>query len=91
MKLPKKLKIGGHLYTVDTSKELPGLDGELVKKENTIRICKTLPKNQQDATLIHEILHALNAVFNDKEISHMVLDSIAEQLYQVLKDNKLKF
>ena len=88
MKIPKKLKIGGHIFKIDCSKELKDMDGECARDENTLRICKTLPQNQKEVTLIHEIFHALNASFDEGNY-HMILDSLSEQFYQVLVDNKL--
>ena len=89
MRLPKKLKIGGHVFTVDASKELDNSNGETDYKKNLISICKTITKDQQESTLIHEIFHCVNTTFCDKDTSHILLDSLAEQLYQVLSDNKL--
>ena len=83
MKIPKRLKIGGHIYKV---KEVSDLDkcGATDRDKNTITLSKEMPHNQKEVTLIHEILHALN-----NEMEHAFLDGLAEQLYQVLSDNKL--
>ncbi len=89
MKIPKKLKIGGHEITVDCSKELPGINGESVSSQNLIRICKNLPQTQKESTLIHEVFHFLNATISATNIGHSLLDSLSEQFYQVLSDNKL--
>lgn len=86
MKIPKQLKIGGHKYKVLITKT--GLDsgdyGELEIETNTIRINPDLPQSNKESTLIHEILHAVNTT-----LDHELLDSLSEQIYQVLKDNKL--
>lgn len=89
MKIPKTLKIGGHTVTVDCSKELENRSGEWLSDSNTIRICKTLPPSQQEATIIHEILHAINSEWDTTQVGHILLESISQQLYQVLADNKL--
>lgn len=89
MKIPKKLKIGGHTVTVDISHVLPGLNGESITRTNTINICKTITQSQKESTLIHEIIHFLNVTLDDSTLGHALLDSFAEQLYQVLSDNKL--
>lgn len=89
MTIPKKLKIGGHIVKIDCSLVLDNEDGRWESKENKIYICKSLPQTQKEVVLVHEILHACNAVFGDTEIAHMILDSLSQQLYQVLKDNKL--
>ncbi len=87
-KFPTKLKIGGHTVTVELC-DLNNNDGEWSSKNNRIRIEKSLPSNQRDATLLHEILHALNATFDENHVGHMLLESLSQQLYQVLSDNKL--
>lgn len=90
-KLPKKLKIGGHIFSIDESKELEGANGKTFYSKNLIEIDKTLVQDQKESTLLHEIFHCMNACFDEKELGHMLLDSLSEQLYQVLKDNKLHF
>ncbi len=90
MKIPKKLKIGGHIYKIKVCDlQNQQIDGDHNTENNTIRIRETLPKDQQEATLIHECLHALNAVWGERETAHMFLDSLAEQIYQLLSDNKM--
>lgn len=67
--------------------------GEYNGDLGVISIRKSLARSKQWAILIHEILHVCNNTFgaDDNSHDHMLLDSIAEQLYQVLTDNKLKF
>lgn len=86
MKLPSKLKIGGHVVHV----ELVEMEdcGTFDPKTNRIRISKDLPDSQQGATFFHEILHAINQNLGDGT-EHILLESIAQQLYQVFSDNKL--
>lgn len=87
MKIPKQLKIGGHLVTVflDTTKfETDDKCGHADANKNEIVIDSNLSQSQQESTLLHEILHFINA-----PLDHALLDSLAEQLYQVLKDNNL--
>lgn len=82
------MKIGGHTYSVVVKK----LDmmGETDCKKNTIYISEDVVQSQQEATLIHEIFHAINTTFSGSHnFSHALLDSLSEQFYQVLKDNKL--
>ena len=91
MKIPKRLKIGGHIVTVKIV-EIPkeDCDGDFSTYGNLIRIDKRLPQSQREVTLIHEIFHALNSVIDDKNpAAHSLIESISQQFYQVLKDNKL--
>lgn len=57
--------------------------GKTDRGKNTITLDKTLPKDQLEATFIHEIFHTIN-----NELDHALLDSLSEQWYAVLKDNK---
>lgn len=91
MKIPKKLKIGGIVYQVKIidDLELDGEDGETNRFRNDIRINKLLPQEQKEATLIHEIMHCLNSQIVEEKLGHLFLESLAQQFYQVLKDNNL--
>lgn len=82
MKVPATLKIGAHRFRVKVAK----LDkcGELDREKSTIFLADWLSPTQRDVTLIHEIFHAIN-----NELDHALLDSLSEQLYQVLQDNRL--
>lgn len=88
MKIPKELNIGGHLVKIEIE-EMDDMSGCWLNESNTIKICKSLSQSQKESTLIHEILHVLNSELDGREIGHMLLDSLANQLYQVLADNKL--
>ena len=86
MKIPKKLKIGGHIYKVELvdMDDIDSANGEQDRHRNRIRICKTDPQSQQEETLLHEIIHAVNGGLKEE-----IVDSLAVSLYQVFKDNKL--
>lgn len=88
MKIPKTLKIGGHVVRIDCSKVLEDENGHASLQENTIRVCASLPKSQKEATLVHEIFHFLNTTLDEGD-GHRLLDSLSEQLYQVLSDNRM--
>lgn len=89
MKL-SSLRIGGHTIKVIYTDLPDGVDGEFSTEDNTIRISKDIAESQQEATLLHEIMHVLNAQF-DEGVFHVLLESLSQQLFQVLKDNKLRF
>lgn len=92
MKIPKKIKIGVVWYDIiiNANSEIIGggdWDGEIrydKKNGHKIYINAELTQEAQEATLIHEIMHGLNSTMN-----HEFLDSLSEQLYTVLKENKL--
>lgn len=92
MIFPENLKIGGITYKLKVVPTWPGRtegdhDGECFydqKNGNIIYIGAELSQEAKEVTLIHEALHAMNATMD-----HEFLDSLAEQLYQFLKDNNL--
>ena len=86
MKIPNKLKIGGHIIKIVEKEGFNANSdcGEFLIEKNTITIRKDMPQDQKEATLIHEIFHVCNST-----LDHTLLDSLAEQFYQVLKDNGL--
>lgn len=88
MKIPQKIKIGGHMFKIE--QKVMRDCGETDFHNGIIPINKILPQTLKESTLIHEILcHCLNTTFGHKKGVHEVLDSMSEQIYQVLKDNKL--
>jgi len=86
MIIPNKLKIGGHEYLVEFTEydNIEGDCGDSDRHRNRIRICQTDPQSQQEETLIHEIIHAINGGLKEE-----IVDGLAVSLYQVLKDNEL--
>jgi len=82
MKIPKKLQIGAHTYWVQRG--IVDKLGETNRIKQTITLDRELPVSQAGATLFHEIFHTVN-----NELDHTLLDSLAEQLYQVFHDNNL--
>lgn len=91
MKLPKTLKIGGHIYTVDNTRQLDNALGETDNGELTIKICSSIKGTQVGAVLLHELFHAMNTTVGDDKAMHALIDSFAEQLYQIIHDNNLRF
>ena len=89
MKIPKRLKIGGHTYNVEMVDRVetdPGEDnlGDCEWKLNRIRIKKGLPHTQTEETFFHEAIHALWTDKKEDEVNQM-----AFKIYAFLKDNNL--
>lgn len=92
MTIPKKLKIGGLIYDVilkDRNKECGvshygTTDPSLMK----IWIHSGISKQQQESTLIYEILEAINHNW-ELRLEHQQISQLETSLYQVLKDNNL--
>lgn len=86
---PKELKIGAHKIKI-VFREMEDC-GQWEETSGEIVINSRLPKSRQESTLIHEIIHVCNSTLSESREGHSLQDSLAEQLYQVLKDNKLAF
>lgn len=89
MKIPTKLKIGGHIYKVELHKEGDVCEdaancGTTNRVKGVIGINASNIRTEQEQTLFHEVFHVMNA-----SIDHALLDSLSQQIYQVLRDNKL--
>lgn len=86
MTIPAQVKIGGHVYQVKMEDwiEDENSDGQLRDTEGILHLNKNLMRSAVECSFIHEALHAMNTT-----IDHVVLDSLAEQIYQFLADNNL--
>ena len=80
MKIPKQIKIGA--FNIDI-KLVPGLvdDGNM-SGEQTILINDDLSQKEKELTLLHEIIHAINSAFSEKEV-----EWLSRALYQIYNDN----
>ena len=101
MKLPKKLKIGGHTWAVlypYTFIDADNLEAQCEPNKLELRI-----RNNGQAescvwvSLFHEVLHAIDKCAGYKILERLeqdertdgYVDALAEGLYQVLNDNNL--
>ena len=103
IKLPKKLKIGGHVFDIVFPYRFPDTDttgGESYPEECIIKIndhtAMGQPKSESTVWvyLFHEILHAIDQytmyeTFDNHETGEQACEAIAQYLYQVLNDNDL--
>lgn len=80
----KKLKIGGQDYTIKevSSASLEGDFGRVLPESLIIEINEDLPITLKQETLLHEIIHTINA-----EIDETTTQFLAHTLFQVLHDN----
>ena len=87
MKIPKTVKIGAHTIKVEI-KPLDRDCGYYEHKKGLIVIDADMPQSLQESTFIHEVIHVMNSTISEGTVGHALQDSLAEQLYQVLKENK---
>jgi Zn-dependent peptidase ImmA (M78 family) len=100
MKIPKKLKIGGFIWTVEetdkTTNESSSF-GSCHYKKQRIFIDKTENQQKKEHTLIHETMHAviwqsgLNERLNKATgiTEEELVTAISMGIYDVLKNNNL--
>lgn len=99
MKIPKSLKIGGHIVKVRLEDDMPTMSGHMGdtwNAYNSIRVNTHFPESQQAVTLLHEITHHIlynlghtcgtTGVHTESNV-----EAISQALFQVLRDNKLVF
>lgn len=90
MIIPTKVKIGSTTYEVriaNTWFEHDGSDGETFYDNNignVIYINEALSEEAKGETFIHEVMHCMNSTMN-----HEFLDSLSNQMYSFLIENKL--
>ena len=91
MNIPDIIKIGGHYFEVKkTTSKYVSNTATCENFYNLIQINTDAAQSAQDEALLHEIVEAIDTA-NDFKLSHMIISTLAENLYQVLKDNKLNF
>lgn len=92
MKIPKEIKIGGHVFSVSQvkAKELSD-SGDCDCWHHSIRInVDGTPESNQAETLLHEIIEAISRK-NNLKLDHTVLTVLSESLFAVSRDNGLDF
>ncbi len=98
MKIPDKIKVGGHEYKVikgHSFKERADCDGQTDHGDCEIRLSgmmdnRTTCLSRQGATFCHELIHAIDHTFNGRKLDEETVDRLGEGLYQVLKDNEIQ-
>lgn len=98
MRIPKTLKVGGHLYAVKARHqftETRSFCGQVDHEEHEIRVAaqaqsgKPRPRSSVEETFIHETLHCIDHVYNNHSLPEKVIDRLSQGLYAVLTDNRL--
>lgn len=88
MRIPNRLQIGAHNFTVIRA-HLDDKTGETDTCACTITLHSDLKDSVLGATFLHELIHACNSTLGDTALGHALIDSLAEQLYAVLANNGL--
>lgn len=86
----KEIKIAGYRVKILIDKKLMGNEarlGEYSPFEQRIKIASGLTKQQKDETLIHEILEAINDIYELGLDHNEQLCKLSVALHQILVDN----
>lgn len=85
------VKIGGYSISIETTdKILPneGRIGEYSPFEQKISIATGLTKQQKNETLIHEVLEAINDIYELNLDHDEQLSKLSVVIHQIIVDNK---
>lgn len=95
MKLPDKIKIGPHVYTVKYEKGFAGNHNAIGQSRHTsleIVIDPDQAASQLADTIIHEVLHCINRQIGFTEKEHdaeeVSINALATMLLSVSRENK---
>ena len=83
MKIPTKFISQGIWWTVRYTDDMENL-GETDYENQVVKIQRSLSQEMKEMSFLHEITHTFNTT-----IDHTLVDSLSNQFYQVLKENKL--
>jgi len=97
VKIPETVKIGGHVYKVIRNykfKERTDRRGQIDYGLKEIRlqeedISGKYVRSEVEQTFIHELLHAVENIYNSQNLNEEIIERLSQGLYQVLKDNKM--
>lgn len=93
MHIPKKLKILGHIYSIElgTDPQLGrGTSGLCCANLLRIELDSSVPESRRDEAFLHEIIEALKFHLELK-FEHEDLTALSEGLFTIIRDNRLNF
>ncbi len=94
MTLPPKIKIGNLIYDIEYIEdkfEEVDFYGRGWRKPQKIKINPNLSKELTEETFFHELLHQILDAghYTDESNNEKLISCLAQNLYQILKDNEL--
>lgn len=82
----KSVRVGPVRYAIQYVDGLPDM-GECDEMAATIRVREGLAPDTERVTLMHEVLHAALFALGHRKHSELIVDGLAYQLVQILRDN----
>lgn len=90
MKIPKTVKIGGKVYTVEITNKLDlgnvNVSAEILYNDLVIRVSPQA-QGKMEADFLHELIHGIYDHLGYKEHDEKRVDELAQALYMVIVDN----
>lgn len=92
--MPKEVKVGGMVWkvtekpTVDKQLNTMGISNWIY---NEIEIKEDMCEQRKEETFVHELLHAIFYEAGIEEQDEDMINRVSKVLYQVLRENELKF
>lgn len=96
IEIPKSIKVGGKTYSIlypYVFTERTDLRGQTCSDTLEIKISDQLKTGEKfhteniQETFIHEVLHAVDIIYNSNKLEEDEITRLGEGLFQVLKDN----
>lgn len=94
MPIPLQVNVAGIEYTVQYQEGLlktHNLMGQVLYPESTIEIDSSMSQSKKEQVFVHELVHAMFNEAGYEEQDEEMVNRLAIVLYQVLKQNDLKF
>ena len=95
MNIPDKIRVGGHEYKVLKNyvfEERADLNAQCASDVCEIRLGQSYREHCQskkEEIFLHEVIHAVDHVYNGGKLEESSVENIGQGLYQALKDNKI--
>lgn len=90
MNIPKKLKIGGKVYTVEITDNLflgnANVSAEIMYNDLVIRVSPQA-QGKMEADFLHELIHGIFDHLGYRDHDEKCVDELAQALYMVIVDN----
>jgi hypothetical protein len=86
--MPETIKIGGIIYKISPmDRKISESYGMVTFESAAIHLDETLCPDMALATLLHEVIEVINEE-NQLKLKHRAIQTLATQVFQVLRDNK---
>lgn len=91
-RLPRRVKFGGHVWTLTRVDLDPGLDifGRTMKRPSVIEVDRDQGVEQERNTVVHELLHAIVSMagdLGDDSDEERIVSTLSPWLLTMLREN----